>query len=798
MKRAAVPFLIALGFLLLPYPSSSLPNSPPTGILLRPQETIQTTEDIDAIVALCETYRISNIFLLVKQDTGPESGSAYYSSARIPRISDFDVLLHTIERAHRKNIKVYAWIPLLYDKRLSEQGMGINDNWICPLQSESHYRSIVTEVKAYDIDGILFDYLRFPDDVSASDEMKTDFGEKSGYDIDTVDLSLEKERNTLLWQQWISYRDQTLVEFLKNIVPELIPVGMTVTPEDIEDLSEPGLFALVTFVASQTGTNPVPLINKVTLLTDAEFFMILPNEYVSEVRQLLPGSMYADLLIFDSVNWDECDFQRIKKAEVPFTDIRMTRLAFMDFFNDQYSMEQWRSHEVNTVILPAGHIFWTYFKYEPYKEKWSTYTKNYDRDFVEEMLSQAQKAELYTVLELNIQSEEYVIRYKDAASITYEWSALRRRVCLNELNNEPYKTEFFEMAKFVADNYRAEALLIADISYLEDCFCTDCLQSYIEVMAEKGVPVEDWPRLDGEIDIYDATVREWKTAQIIQFLRELREYLRDSNKELWVEVPVSATLEDASSEYGLYLPEVEMVTDRIVLTPIDLTNPPRVEFIVMSLPTPSKYILNFFVESDVPPARTYLLDSLQVAYDAGISDVGLYPQSEITDTLWGAFYIAYAYKLALTNRELMELYNAGDYGNVISSYPVLIEERKEEEWQSRERARQNIEEAERSYSEVPPTLEEAKQVTLDVTGIEAELQQNLEVLGEAQLLFIEGEYGLAEERARTAIIEFSTLNARIKSLVEKERIKRITSGIIILVVFLLIMMFVRFRMKWRK
>ncbi|MBU7030618.1 MAG: hypothetical protein HXS48_27035 [Theionarchaea archaeon] len=796
MNPRAIPLIVVLVFLVLPYPSLPV-GIPPKGILIRPQTTIQTEEDIDTIINMCEAYRITHIFLLVKQDTGPESGLVYYNSSTVPRISDFDVLSLMLEKAHRKNINVYAWFPLLYDKWAAESGLRIEGNWISPLQSVSYYSSFVNEVDAHNVDGILFDYVRFSDDFAASEQLKKNFGQKFGYNMNSVELSLEKERDTQLWSQWISFRNEVLSQFLKDIMPESTPVGVTVTSDDLDIPSEVMPFTLVDFVAAQVEENPPLLINKLTLSTEAAIYVVLPNDYVSQVRQLLPESDYADLLIFDSDTWDESAFKRIKKAEIPFTDVRITTLPFIDFYNEKYDMKKWRIYEVNTAVFPAGHVFWTYFKYLPYKEKWSLYTEKYDRDYVEEMISEAKEAELYSVLSLDIQSEEYVTKYKDAASITYQWGVMRDRICLSELNGEHYKREFFDMAFYLADNYEAEAILISNISYLEDCFCTDCLESYINFMAEKGVTLEDWPRRNGEIDIYHQTIREWKTAQITQFLRELREHLRDSNKELWVEVPVSTNLEYMSSEYGLHLSELEQIADRIVLINIDIKNPPRVGNVAKSLPG-SGYVLSFLIEPQNTPARAYVLDSLKSAYENGIDSAGVYPHSAVTESLWSAFYIAYAYRLALTDEALMEIYTMESYGGVIDTYFVLEEERKEEEMQTRENARQNIHEAEKSYSQVLDALEEARQVDLNVVTFEVEIQQYLMLLSEAKQLFTEGSYQSAEEKGRTTIIEFSTLEVKIGRMVRQERIKRVTSGVSILVIFLLIMMYVRFSMRKRR
>ncbi|MBU7048328.1 MAG: hypothetical protein HXS54_18000, partial [Theionarchaea archaeon] len=334
MKSTALILII----LVLMLPSPSTPQETGSeGILIHPQKSIETEEDIDDLINLCETYNITHIFLMVKQDTGPESGLLFYNSAYTPPASDFDMLHSTLEKAHQKNIKVYAWLPLLYDRWASEQGLGLRagEYWISPLKAVSYFSTMVNEIKTYGVDGILFDYLWFPDDFAASEQLKSNFGAKFGYDVRTIDLSLEKERNTPLWHDWISYRNEVLSDFLKDIMPENIPVGVTVIPEDILDSdSEYVPPSLASFVTVQIDGDPTPLVNKLTLLTKADVYVTISNDYVSDVRQQIFESTFADMLIFSSETWDESAFKRIKKAEVPFTDIRMTRLPFIDYYNN--------------------------------------------------------------------------------------------------------------------------------------------------------------------------------------------------------------------------------------------------------------------------------------------------------------------------------------------------------------------------------------------------------------------------------------------------------------------------------
>lgn len=810
MKRIGV-LLLALVFFLLPYPSVSIGETPSKGILVCPQEAIQTSQDVDTIVKLCKEYRINTIFLKVKQDTGPDSGLVYFDYSGISRKSGFDVLREiTTKIKDDKDIttEIYAWVPVLYDSRLAAREMSVKDSWICPMKAQSFYKELIKSITGYGIQGILFDYLHFPDDISASAEMLTDFGEKHDINMNTINLQTEKEQNSTLWKDWIQYRQQTLVEFLNNIAPESVKelegtekklkIGIFLRSQNFQNLSKSALFDTADFVAAPADEDPVSQVNQLNLLTESAVYIVIPNHYISEVRTLLPQSTYADFLIFDSNSWGESDFQRIQKAEIPLSEIRMSEITFIDFFNDKYDMNMWGTSAANAAVLPAGNAFSTYFKLEPHQEQWSHYIQKYDRDYVQEMIFEADDAGLHAVLELNVQSEEYVIRHKDTASVTYQWSTDRKRVCLTELISDPYRTEFFETAVFLAETYDAEAILITNIGYLEDCFCSRCLESYIDFMAQENIPVEDWPRKDGEIDIYNNTIREWKTAHIIAFLRDLREEVRGSNKELWVKVPVSSNLEYASSEYGLHLPELEPIVDKIVLVNITIETPSRMEYIVNGLPTSSMYILYFFVPFSEAPARAYLVDSLEAAYNAGIESVGIYPHSTLNVNLWAAFYKGYTFKLALDNEDLMELYNAGEYNTIIDLHSSMMAVKKEEQQQNRDNALESIKQAQLIHKRIPPVLEEAKQLGLDMSTFEGEIQENENVLSEAETLFIEEEYQQAEQKGKRATIEFSTLHAKIENQLYKEWIKRITAGVITLVVFLLVMMYVRFTMHRRK
>jgi uncharacterized lipoprotein YddW (UPF0748 family) len=110
-------------------------------------------------------------------------GIAYYKSAVLPTIeADFDPLAETVEKGHKKGLKVHAWLNAYYvwssEEAPSQASHVLNSypEWLLPnssnmifmdptnrnVQEYLHY--IYSEVaRNYDVDGIHLDYIRFPD-----------------------------------------------------------------------------------------------------------------------------------------------------------------------------------------------------------------------------------------------------------------------------------------------------------------------------------------------------------------------------------------------------------------------------------------------------------------------------------------------------------------------------------------------------------------------------------------------------------------------------------------------------------
>lgn len=120
------------------------------------------------------------------------SGSAYYPSEFVPMISEEDELAQCIEAAHKHGIEVHVWkvnwalwrvnedslfnyekdnrIQISYDNKRVPQvsrelGWNQKYDWLCPAHPKNREleKDLMMElVRKYEVDGVHFDYMRYP------------------------------------------------------------------------------------------------------------------------------------------------------------------------------------------------------------------------------------------------------------------------------------------------------------------------------------------------------------------------------------------------------------------------------------------------------------------------------------------------------------------------------------------------------------------------------------------------------------------------------------------------------------
>ncbi len=178
------------------------------------------------------------IFVLAKT---PE-GYVVFNSKNFPTL--VDNLSKIIEIAKSKNLKVYAYFPIIMDKyflsKNPTEGMGNlgyekNTYYVSLLSDKylSYVKLFLKELLAYDVDGIVFDYIRYPNGSYDFLDKFVALGKKQGIDMEFVSnvayktfvkpadwktmfkLYEEKDKNIA---SWVNLRELVLKQVALNLV----------------------------------------------------------------------------------------------------------------------------------------------------------------------------------------------------------------------------------------------------------------------------------------------------------------------------------------------------------------------------------------------------------------------------------------------------------------------------------------------------------------------------------------------------------------------------------------------------
>ncbi|MGQ9746348.1 MAG: family 10 glycosylhydrolase [Candidatus Caldatribacteriaceae bacterium] len=159
--------------------------------------------------------------------------------------TQIDPLKIIIEAAHHRGMEVHAWLHFFYIHRnekgeilsrfphwavVSKEGKpgyqsGANFLYfLCPLEKEveTFFQGLLQELaERYDLDGIQFDYFRFPEptlaDTCYAEKHRHEFYSQYGIDPITIDPLRDGD----LSKAWNSFRSEGLTEFARNITRTL-------------------------------------------------------------------------------------------------------------------------------------------------------------------------------------------------------------------------------------------------------------------------------------------------------------------------------------------------------------------------------------------------------------------------------------------------------------------------------------------------------------------------------------------------------------------------------------------------
>ena len=244
-----------------------------TELVVRVANNLRSHAEVVAFVERASRHGVAAINLGVKQDEDDEvpSGTVFYASSLAPRApgyESFDVLRAMLDEAHRRGIKVRAWIPQFHDQVAARKdagwqmqalvgratvpftGKGGTEYFVNPLDPavQAYQRAIVEEVaRGYDVDGIVLDWLRFDDyNMDMGPQTRARFRQAHGYDPADIDLSSDNPRRT----QWNAWRSAGIAAYVASVRTSLdalkpgLELGVYILPpEFLEVGQDAALFA---------------------------------------------------------------------------------------------------------------------------------------------------------------------------------------------------------------------------------------------------------------------------------------------------------------------------------------------------------------------------------------------------------------------------------------------------------------------------------------------------------------------------------------------------------------------------
>ena len=264
--------------------ASALPAAARTSfkseIIVRTVTNLHNHDDVSALVAMAAQHGVSAINLAAKQDEDDEvaSGLVFYASQIAPRAPGyqvFDALGETIRAAHLRGIKVRAWMPQFHDQMAAAahpawQMRALQEGRVRPYTGRDHkefflnplnlaasdyQRSLIEEIaRAYDVDGIVIDWVRFDDyAMDLGDETRAKFKASAGFDPIEIDFSEDNPRR----RQWNTWREAQIADHVRRlrVALDVIKPGLDLgayilPPEFIEVAQDAAQFSdSVTFLS---------------------------------------------------------------------------------------------------------------------------------------------------------------------------------------------------------------------------------------------------------------------------------------------------------------------------------------------------------------------------------------------------------------------------------------------------------------------------------------------------------------------------------------------------------------------
>jgi uncharacterized lipoprotein YddW (UPF0748 family) len=242
-------------------------------LVVRTVNNFKDRDDVAVFFERARKARVTVVHVAAKQDEDDErpSGQVFYASAIAPIAAGyekFDALAAAIAEAHKRGIKVYAWLPQFHDQAAlhahpewqmmaSEHGRSrayagkdAVEYFVNPIDPEvqAYELSLIKEVaRNYQVDGISLDWLRF-DDINMDTGPVTRRLAAMEIGLDPLQLNFaEPSASVRRWQAWRTQKLSAYVarirQAVRDIRPEIRLTAFVLPPQFTEVGQDLSLFS---------------------------------------------------------------------------------------------------------------------------------------------------------------------------------------------------------------------------------------------------------------------------------------------------------------------------------------------------------------------------------------------------------------------------------------------------------------------------------------------------------------------------------------------------------------------------
>ena len=181
------------------------------------------------------------------------------------------------------------------------------------------------------------------------------------------------------------------------------------------------------------------------------------------------------------------------------------------------------------IGVGAGRTEWTYFRWQGHEAQWSNHQRGEPKDDLLREAAREFRGQKIAAL-VDLFAPKYVKDHPDAAAVDRKGKPSDSQIGLAELAEGAYGDKAIEMIESLAANYPIDAVDLTELPYYETSFSAKDRQSF----------GREWPRdANGDVDIEDPAVWDWKSAELEKFVARAAQAVRRHGKELYVDVSAS-------------------------------------------------------------------------------------------------------------------------------------------------------------------------------------------------------------------------------------------------------------------